>query len=287
MHGSEICKRLAAEGKDARVMARASSDPAKLNALRALGLDVVQADLRDRASLVKACSGVEMVIDTASSMPFSYQPGTNDIEAVDLRGARSLIDAAREAHVRHFVYTSFAGGIDLEFPLRNAKRAVERHLQASGMTYTILRPSYFMEVWLSPAVGFDAVNAKATLYGDGRKSVSFVTIADVADFAVASLYNLAARNAILELGGPEALSPLEVVSAFERASGRVFETQLVPAEALAVQQSGATDPMQQSFIGLMRCYANGNAIEMSNTLKAFPTRLVSIAEYAAHVVVGA
>jgi hypothetical protein len=67
----------------------------------------------------------------------------------------------------------------------------------------------------------------------------------------------------------------------------VFETQFVSAEALSAQQSGASDAMQQSFIGLMRCYAKGNAIEMSNMLKAFPTRLGSIAEYAAQAMVRA
>lgn len=83
-------------------------------------------------------------------------PGQSDIRTTDLNGEITLIDAAVAAKVRQFVYTSFSGNLDLDFPLRNAKRAVEQHLQRSGLTYTILRPSFFMEVWLSPAVGFDA-----------------------------------------------------------------------------------------------------------------------------------
>jgi uncharacterized protein YbjT (DUF2867 family) len=279
MVGSEVCRRLTAAGKGVRALVRASSDPNKVSSLRAMGVETVPGDLRDRASLEAACKGVETVITTASSMPFAYVPGENDIRTTDLEGEMSLVDAARAAKVQHFVYTSFSGNIDLDFPLRNAKRAVEKHLAQSDMVYTILRPSYFMEVWLSPAVGFDAANARAAIYGDGSNPLSFIALGDVAAFAVASLENPAARNATLELGGPEALTPLQVVKVFEQAHGRTFDVQLVPAEALAAQQAAATDPMQQSFSGLMRCYAAGDPIDMRETLRAFPVTLTSVLDY--------
>jgi uncharacterized protein YbjT (DUF2867 family) len=49
------------------------------------------------------------------------------------------------------------------FPLQDAKRAVEAGLRASGLTYTILQPTYFSEVWLGPMVGFDYPNRKASV----------------------------------------------------------------------------------------------------------------------------
>lgn len=287
MVGSEICTRLMAQGKAVRALVRSTSDPAKVSHLKALGIETMQGDLRNRASLEAACRGVETVMTTASSMPFTYKPGENDIRTTDLAGEMSLIDAAKAAKVRHFVYTSFSGNLDLDFPLRNAKRAVERYLKASGLTYTILRPSCFMEVWLSPAVGFDAANAKAVIYGDGTKPLSWITTRDVAAFAVASLENPAARNATLELGGPEALTPLQVVKIFEAAQGRKFDVQFVPADALKAQQIAATDPMQQSFAGLMRCVAAGDAIEMKEMLKTFPVKLMSVKEYVQQMMVPA
>ena len=101
--------------------------------------------------------------------------------------------------------------MDNDFPLRNAKRAVESHLKDSGLVYTILRPSYFTEFWFSPAVGFDVADAKAQIYGSGENPISWISFKDVAQFAVESLDNPAAQNVTLELGGPEALSPLQVV----------------------------------------------------------------------------
>jgi uncharacterized protein YbjT (DUF2867 family) len=276
--GGEACRRLAAEGRPVRALVRAASDPAKVEALRGYGAEIVEGDVCDPATLEAACQGVTAVIATASSMPFSYQPGENDIQTVDLDGVTCLIDAAWAAGAQRFVYISFT--MDNDFPLRNAKRSVERSLKESGLTYTILRSGYFMQVWLSPAVGFEPANAKAQIYGSGENPLSLISFPDVAEFAVASLDNPAARNATLEIGGPEALSQLQVVQVFEELGGRHFEVQHVPEEALAEQQEAATDPMQASFAGLMRWYAQGDPIDMQETLRAFPIDLTSVRDYA-------
>jgi len=269
MVGMEICRLLASKGMPFRAMVRESSDPVKVDKLQGLGAQIVKGSLCDPESLQAACQGASAVICTVSAMPFCYQPGVNDIQSVDLEGINNLIDAAKATGVKQFIYTSFSGNLDRDFPLRNAKRAVEQHLKESGMTYTILRPGMFMEVWLSPAVGFDAANAKATIYGTGDQPIAWITIKDVAKFAVACLTNPAARNSVLELGGPECLSPHQVVKLFEAAKGKTFELTHVPPEALQAQYDGATDPMQKSFIGLMLCYAAGDPIEMGGVQKAF------------------
>jgi len=74
---------------------------------------------------------------------------------------------------------------------------VEQYLKESGIRYTSLQASYFMEVLLSPALGFDFQNARARIYGDGRNKLSWISFRDVAKFAVATLENPAAHNAIL------------------------------------------------------------------------------------------
>jgi uncharacterized protein YbjT (DUF2867 family) len=284
MVGSEVCRRLAAMSIPARALVRATSDAAKVQGLRDLGIDVSTGDVRDAASLVPACRGVASVISTLSSMPFAYQPGENDITTTDTNGMLQLIDVARAARVRRFIYTSFSGNLDLDFPLHDAKRRVEAHLVTSGVPWTILRPSFFMEVWLSPAVGFDAANARATIYGTGANPISWISLKDVAEFAVRCLDDPAAHNALLELGGPEALTPLQVVRIFEGVSGRRFEVHHVAAEALVAQQVAASDPMAQSFSGLMRCYAKGDPIDMTPVLAAFPGALTSVQSYARTVV---
>jgi uncharacterized protein YbjT (DUF2867 family) len=284
MVGSEICRLLASKGIPFRALVRESSDPAKVERLKGYGAQLVKGNLCDSASLKAACQGVSTVICTVSAMPFCYQPGVNDIQSVDFEGVTNLIEAAKASGVKHLIYTSFSGNLDREFPLRNAKRTVEQRLKESGLVYTILRPSMFMEVWLSPAVGFDAANSKATVYGTGDQLIAWITIKDVAQFAVESLENPAARNRVLELGGPKPLSPHQVIKIFEDAMGKTFEVTHVPPEALQAQYAGATDPMQKSFIGLMLCYAGGDPIDMSAIQKAFAVRLTPIKEFVAGMV---
>jgi NADH dehydrogenase len=279
--GGEICRLLAVQGKLVRGLVRATSDQAKVDELKSHGVETVQGDICNPASLETACQGVSAVISTVSALPACYEPEANNIQTVDLDGTQNLIDAAQAAGVERFIYTSFT--MDNDFPLRNAKRAVERHLKDSGLVYTILRPSYFTEFWLSPAVGFDVADAKAQIYGSGENPISWISFKDVAQFAVESLDNPSARYATLELGGPQAVSQLQAVHIFEELSGRSFEVQHVPEMALAEQQQTATDPAQQSFAGLMRWYAKGDPVDMGETLKTFPVQLTSVRDYAQSV----
>ena len=137
-----------------------------------------------------------------------------------------------------------------------------------------------MEVWLSPALGFDAANAKVQIYGSGESKTSWISYKDVAKFAVASLDNAKARDAVIELGGPEALSPLEVVRIFEELQGRKFQVGYVSEDALREQKEAASDPLQQSFAGLMLYYAQGNVIDMREQLHNFPMQLTSVRDFA-------
>ncbi len=277
--GGEICRQLAAKGLPVRALVRATSDPAKVDALKSLGASVVVGDLRVPASLHAACQGVSTVITTASSMPFAYRPGENTPETTDRDGYLSLIDAAQRAGVDRFVYTSFPP-MPFSFPLQDAKRVVEERLRASRLNYTILQPTFCMEVWLSPVVGFDYPNRKATVYGAGVKPMDWISFQDVAKYAVACLDGLAAENASVELGGPEALNPLEVVSIFEQVGARAFEVQHVPPEALQGQYAAATDPMQKTLAAFTLTYAAGLQTKASAAVKSFALKLKTVREYA-------
>jgi uncharacterized protein YbjT (DUF2867 family) len=283
--GREICRRLVEGGKPVRALVRPTSDPEAVAQLRGWGVEVVEGDLKDHPSLDWACDGVDAVISTATATR-TRQPG-DTIESADQNGQLNLVDSARDAGVPRFVFVSLTGHIESGDPLTRAKRAVERRLRESGMTYTILRPSMFMESWLSPALGFDYVAGRATVYGSGERKVSWVSLADVAEFAVRSLESPAAENAVIELGGPEALTPREVVKIFEEASGRAFEVQLVSEEALRAQRAAAEDALQQTFSALMLAYAAGDEIPMEETLRTHPVQLHSVREYARQVLAGA
>jgi uncharacterized protein YbjT (DUF2867 family) len=275
--GMEVCRQLTANKKNVFGLVRKTAAEEKVNALRQWGVQLVEGDLKDKASIKKALHGIDTVISTASST-FSRQDG-DSIQSVDGEGQYNLIDAATSEGVKQFIFVSFVFTPD-GYPLQSAKERAEKKLLASGMTYTILKPSFFMEAWLSPAIGFDFPNAKASIYGEGKNKINWIALSDVAAFAVEAVDSAAAKNKSIEIGGPEALSPLEVVAIFEKSGGKKFELQHVPVEALQGQKAAAQDDMSKSFASLMLVYASGDDVNMKETLKNFPIKLKSVTEYA-------
>lgn len=278
--GMEVCKQLRQAGKNVRGLVRKSAEPRKVESLKEMGVETVIGDLKDISSLYLAFNDVKEVISTASSS-LSRAEGDN-IETVDKEGQKNAIDASVAAQVKHFVFISFHEML-LEFPLQTAKRTAEKYLKDSKLSYTILQPSFFMDIWLSPALGFDYPNAKAAIFGDGKKKMPWIALKDVAAFAVASLDIEAAKNKTFELGGPEGVSLLEAVKIFEEITGKPFGVEHVPAETLLSQFESTTDPLQRSFAALSLSFIEGKTIDMNETLKTFPIELTSVREYAKRV----
>jgi len=249
--GTEICRRIAEKGMPLRALVRESSDPARVEALRELGAEILAGDLRDRGSLDRACAGVGIVFSTATSI---IREG--EISAVDKAGQLNLVDAAGEAGGERFVYISFEE-LGTGAPLEQAKRAVEERLRASDISYTILRAGLFHETWLSAATGFDAANGTVNVYGSGEAELSWIALADVATAAVNSLDLPETEHAVVHIAG-ERLCYRDVIAVFEEVTGRSLAVQQVPPEALAAQRDASSDEREQSFAGLMLGVAGGS-----------------------------
>jgi uncharacterized protein YbjT (DUF2867 family) len=277
--GSEVCRQLAMRKHQVRALVRPTAMQNKLDALRACRAELVTGDLKDPPSLEPATHGATAIISTASAT-LSRQAG-DSIETVDLKGQLNLVEAAKSNGVRRFIFVSFRDDPQVQHPLTVAKRAVEQAIR--DLDYTILQASWFMQVWFSAALGFDYQNANARIYGSGQNKISWVSFPNVAEFCVAAVENPAARRRIIELGGPEPLSPLEVVRIFEDETGRKFQVEHVPEEALQAQMAAATDSLQRTFAGLMVQYAHGDSIDMRPVLQQFPIPLTSVRDYAKSV----
>src|SRR6266571_9391192 len=101
--GSVVAQRLITQGKPVRVMTRT---PLTLIHLKQQGAEVVSGDLRNPASLLSACEGVEQVLAAAHALTGK---GDNNPQTVDDAGNRQLIDTARAAGVKHFGFLSILG----------------------------------------------------------------------------------------------------------------------------------------------------------------------------------
>lgn len=216
--GGRIARALLDRGERVRVMVRESSfDDARA--------ETVHGDLKDPESLRKACSGIDAVVTTANAIALG---GADTIDSVDRDGNRNLIEAAETEGVRHFVFVSVLGATPDHFvPFIKAKGETEEVLKASGMSWTILQPDPFMDVWLPNVVGPALRGGPITLIGEGTQRHSLVAMDDVVGYAVAALTQDAARNRVIQVGGAAPVSWRDVVATFERVLGRDIEVRTV------------------------------------------------------------
>ena len=280
MLGVEICRRLVDEGAAVRALVRPGTGATRLAMLRAMGVTLVEGDLRDRASLAAACVGVTTVVSSASALrPRRIDDG---IDAIDREGQLALVDVAAASGVAHFVYLSCSGRFDADCAFVHAKRAVEARLrECRALTHSILRPTALMEAWLSPRMGFDLVAGSARIVGSGRNRVSWISIEDVARFAAAAVSHAFLRNATVELGGPHGLSPLEVVELCEDLGGEPFTLEY--QDEAALERCWRTERAEpaRSVAALTLAVARGDVVQMHRMLSLFPFRLTTVREFAA------
>ena len=275
--GSEIVRLLRERGESVRGLVRKTSAADKVSHLRELGAEPVFGDLKDRASLDAAVRGVKTVISTVTIIT-TAQEGDSFADT-DSAGNISLIDAAKAAGVEQFIYISFDYSQFPATPLTEAKEAVEEHLMSSGIAYTILQPSLFMEVWLGPHLFSDLSSGEAKIYGSGTGRIPYVATGDVAQVVVWAATDPSARNSVITFGGPEAVSQREVVETFEDTLGKPLITTEVPEQVLEVQWQSAQNPFEKTFAGLMLGVArldmdtNVNAeLPVATTIREFARR---------------
>ncbi|WP_067824983.1 NmrA/HSCARG family protein [Actinomadura kijaniata] len=137
--GGATARALVGDGWAVRALVRDPAAPAARE-LEGLGVTLVAGDLDDAGSLRRAMEGAHGVF---SVQPLAYEPETL---AAEVRRGVAVADAARDAGVRHLVYSSVGGaergtGID-HF---ETKAEIERHVRALGLPATILRPVFFMD----------------------------------------------------------------------------------------------------------------------------------------------
>jgi NADH dehydrogenase len=276
--GAEVALKLQRRGHKVLALTRGGSLNPKAQRLLSAGVNVLEGDLTRPDTVLSACSGVEAVVTTVTSMPGGVDDG---LRRVDREGSLALIDAAARQGVRRFVYTSYSGNNQEDCALRTAKRHCEICLLSSAMDTIILRPSYFMEIWLSPALGFNPQEACARICGSGEAKVSYISALDVAEFAVAATTKTyAQKHTVVEMGGPEPLSQLDVVLLFERALGKEIKVEHVPVEALRAQHQ-SLDPLQKTYAALMLDYAQGDIVQDAvNNAEEHGIGLGSVADYA-------
>jgi NADH dehydrogenase len=275
--GSTITQMLLAQGQSVRILARRQSN---YRPLADAGVQVVMGDLKDRSSLASLCDGADIVITTASA---GERGGEDTVHTVDWQGNRNLVDIAKAAGVKQFIYVSVAfADANSPIPIWQAKGKTEDYLRESGLPYTIIAPNGFMEALIPLVVGVPATMGQpVTLVGEGRRKHSFICMGDVAAFALAAIDHPAALNQKLIIGGPEPLSFRDAVVIYERVLGHSIPVRSVaPGEPAP----GLPEIVIQLLAGLDTF---DSPIDMFQTARTFGIQLTPLEEVARRAVTSA
>ncbi|MCC5608319.1 SDR family oxidoreductase [Nostoc sp. CHAB 5834] len=242
--GRRVVRLLRQREQSVRAFVRLTS---RYSELEHRGAEIFIGDLLEERDIEKASRGVKYVISAHGS--------DSDALSLDYRANIELIDQAKANGVEHFVFISVLGadrGYE-DAPVFKAKRAVERYLSASGLNYTILRPSGLASNLL-PLVEQFRQTGLYLLIGDRKNRTSIVSTDDLARIVVDSVTVEGARNQILPVGGPEILLREDIPRIF----GRIFNKQPViinsPLLAIDGLQSalGLINPQIQKALGTYR-----------------------------------
>ncbi len=243
--GSRVVQQLADQGSPVRVLARR---PDSARALVGPTVEVVAGDLDQPDSLAAAFAGVRSLF-----LLTTQSPGQETQE-------RAAIAAARAAGVSHVVKISAgdaATAPDSPTPVGRAHAAAEGALKASGLSWTILRPSAFMQVALEPLLE-GARDSGRLLLPLGKARVAFIDVDDIARAAVWALtHPQAAANRTLVLTGPESLGLPDLARLVSQALGRRVKAVSPPMLLVRLIIGRRTaDPFlrrhQLALLGLMR-----------------------------------
>jgi len=215
--GSHLVKRLRKEGLKVRALTRT---PAKAQSLADLGAEVVPGEIDDPASLEAAAQGCDRVIHLVGII----QEGRGfTFRSVHVEGTRNVLDAAKKAGIGHFVYQSAVGSREgAKSQYHRTKWEAENLVRASGIPYTILRPSLIYgpgDLFTIRISEMIKVSPVLPVIGTGRSKIQPVFIDDVVECLRKIVTSESFINKIYEIGGPDELTYEEVTKAIARAMG--------------------------------------------------------------------
>jgi uncharacterized protein YbjT (DUF2867 family) len=250
--GQEVVRQLSVAGLPARALVR---DPLRATHIRVPGVEIVVGDLARPETLDPVFAGADRVFLLTGVDP----------EQVAVQGA--AIEASRKAGVQRNVKVSVAGGPDAGTQIGRWHWATEKQIESSGMDFTFLRPTLYMQQMLTYAPSIAATSAFSAPLGTG--AIAVIDTRDVASVAVCALTEEGHARRIYDLTGPAALSFDEMADEISRAIGRKVSYVHVPPDYARKQMLAAGVPrwLADDMLILFASFREGYGAAVSGAVK--------------------
>ena len=279
--GSHVVRALRGGGLSLRLVARR---PERHDRLRGPDCEVVQGDMTDAESLVRAAAGCEAVVHLVALPPFSDPKA---IEKVMVNGTRDLVAAAKEAAVRRFVLMSALGAseetVDVA-PYYGAKWAMEHEVMHSGLEHVIFRPSFIFGRdggILGTFRKLAKLMPVTPIIGTGTQVIQPLWIDDVGAYFAAAVDKEEAAGRLFEIGGPDRVSWNGFWERLKRTLGVRRPSFHVPmalarANAVITERLPGEIPLTRDLLKMLE--AGDNVVSNDDAVETFALPLVPLDE---------
>jgi uncharacterized protein YbjT (DUF2867 family) len=224
--GGAVIRHMQSNGWKLRALTRNPSSYAAIDLARR-GIEVVQGDLEDPASLERAVRGA---YGTYSVQDF-WEVGARR----EVQQGKNLAEAAKKAGVEHFVYSS-VGGVERNSGIVHweSKWEIEKHIRRLDLPATMLRPVAFMENYYIDQVEIGILKGKLMDPIRADRPYQTIAIDDIGAFAALAFERPKEFIGLeLEIGGSE-LTNLEAAQIFSRVLGKPVRFHKLPMPAVRI-----------------------------------------------------
>ncbi len=223
--GRQIVRRALDQGHSVRCLVRSQK---RASFLKEWGAELVPGNLSNRESLDSALVEIDAVIDAATARATD----SLSIRQVDWDGKVNLIQAVKKAGIDRYIFFSILGAADYPtVPLMDIKACTELYLQESGLNYTILQLSGFMQGLISQYAIPILDNQSVWMSGESTPT-AYMDTQDIAKFAIQALVMPATERKTFPIVGDRPWTGDEIIKLCERLSGQTARISKVPLGVL-------------------------------------------------------
>ncbi|MBA4374535.1 MAG: complex I NDUFA9 subunit family protein [Thermodesulfovibrio sp.] len=236
--GGHLVAHLREKGFAVKALARSAAAAQRLTAA---GCTAITGDITEPETLRGILNPEDMVIHLVGII---LEQGGSTFQRVHVEGTRNLVSEAKRAGVSHFFYQS-ALGADLKgiTPYLRTKAEAEEILKASGLSYTIFRPSLIIGPWdgfTKKMLEMIKISPLTPIPGDGTSRFQPLYIKDWLKCIMRVIETPDAYPGVYELGGPQQLSYSEIVQLMTESSGRARIKVNIPMGLMKIAASLAS-----------------------------------------------
>lgn len=247
--GSGLVPALRQDGVDVRVLVR---DASEARPLEELGVEIVVGDLDQPDTIAPAVEGVDQIYLLTWNGPTQEQQALNVIDAAKRTGNPYI--------VRHSMW-----GPERSRIVEQGDR-VDEALKSSGLTWTILKPTFFMQNTLGAA---QTIASDGVIYWDmGNGKLGMIDVRDIVDAATAVLTGSGHEGKSYILTGPEAISFYEVADTLSKVLGKDVAYVSIPGEAALEFRvnMGFPEWLAEGYGELMEGFSEGFASHVTDNV---------------------